>query len=117
MKRAIVFLTVLCLVLVVIVSAEYFYSKDLKKHTNGIISVCEQNGNFTECAKDLSEIMNDRKVINRLFYSRDTASRILSEIKKLEVFAKGEQTVDAKAQLESIKLLFKTLYRFNANEA
>lgn len=120
MKRGIIFLTVLCSLLASVVASEYFYSKNLKDNTEEIITACESSQSddrFSKCAEDLGALMKSRKLINRLFYSRDTAERIISEIEKLKAYAEGGNTSDMKAQLESIKFLYETLYRFNANEA
>ena len=116
MKRAVIFLIVLCLILVVIVSTEFFYSKNLKKHTNEIIKDCETDCNFSLCAEQLRSIMANRKIINRLFYSKNIIKKIESEIDKLEIYAIENQKSDAKVQLKNIKFLYHTLFRFNANE-
>ncbi len=115
MKRGIVFLTILCSLLTAVVASEYFYSKNLKMNTEKILSEYETSEDFLSCADRLSTLMRDRKIVNRLFYSRDTAEKITSEIEKLKVYAKEQNKVDAKAQLENIKFLYETLYRFNAN--
>ncbi len=119
MKRGIIFLTALCSLLLIVVTSEYFYSKNLKKNTEKIIETCEDSHNddrFIKCADDLNELMKNRRFINRMFYSKDIAERIISEIEKLNIYAMGDNISDTKAQLESIKFSFETLYRFNANE-
>ena len=116
MKRSIIFLIALCLFLSIIVISEFLYTRNFKEKTNEIIKSCEQNDNFVACAKRLDDIMSKRKFVNRLFYSRNTAKQIESEIEKLKVYANENEISDANAQLKNIKFLYNTLYRFNAKE-
>ena len=51
-----------------------------------------------------------------MFYSKDLTDKILSEIEKMRHLAGGDNIADARAQLECVRYLFGSLYRFNADQ-
>lgn len=119
MKRSIIFLIILVALLLTAVTAEYLYSKSLKHKANDIISEysdADSEKEYDECADRLHELIDHRQFINRLFYSKDLTDKIMSEIEKMRHLSGGDNIADAKAQLESVKYLFGSLYRFNADQ-
>ena len=119
MKRSIIFLIILTILLSTAIAAEYFYSKSLKNEANEIIKKYENADSeqeYGECADKLCELIDHRQFVNRLFYSKDLTDKILSEIEKMRHLSRGDNIADAKAQLENVKYLFKSLYRFNADQ-
>lgn len=119
MKRSVIFLIILTALLLTAIASEYFYSKDLKQKANIIIrdySEADSEAEYNECADKLYELIDHRQFINRLFYSKDLTDKILSEIEKMRHLSGGDNMADAKAQLEGVKFLFGSLYRFNADQ-
>lgn len=119
MKRSIIFLSILVTLMAGAIASEYFYSKSLKSEAKSVIEEYRDADSyeaFEQCAKKLKDIVDHRKVINMLFYSRDITQKMLSEIEKMNLLASGDNIADASAQLESVKYLFDSIYRFNANQ-
>lgn len=117
MKRNIIFIAILSGLLITIISTEIIYSYNFKKITSDTINQCQngQKNDYIKCADKLYNIMKKRKVINRLFYSKDITHQVIAETKKLKVYADRNELGDAKVSIENIKYLFKSLYRFNEN--
>jgi len=111
-KRNIVFIVVLLCLLTAIVSAEKIYTSNFKKVTDDIIN----KNDYLNCAQKLCEVMEKRKIVNRLFYSKDITHQIINEAKKLEVYATQNELSDAKASVENIRFLLKSLCRFNESK-
>ena len=117
MKRNVIFIIVLFLLLTAIVSAERIYTNDFKRATGEIIDNCgEQRVDYIDCADKLYSLMNKRKAVNRLFYSKDITHQVINEAKKLKVYAEQNELSDAKASVETLRFLFKSMCRFNENK-
>ncbi len=116
MKRNIIFIITLFSLLLTIVTVEKTYTNNFRNITNKTIGQCNDSDNssdFIECANQLFQIMSKRKFTNRLFFSKDITEQIINETKKLKVYATENELSDAKASVENLKFLFKSLYRFN----
>ena len=117
MKRNIIFIIVLFSLLAAIVSAECIYTNNFKKATDELIDGCgEDKIGFLNCAEKLCDLMKQRKIVNRLFYSKDVTHQVINEANKLKVYAEQNELSDAKASIETLKFLFKSLYRFNETQ-
>ncbi len=116
MKRNIIFIVTLFLLLLMIVTIEKIYIKEFKTETDIIMEQCdntEQNSTLLNCSDKLFKMLNKRRFVNRIFFSKETTEQMINEIKKLKVYATENQLSDAKATIENIKFLLKTMLRFN----
>ncbi len=108
MKRSVIFLSILILLLAAAVLSEYFYSVALENKAQSIIQDDSQNTHVR-----LSELMQDKKALNKLFFPKSKTERIINEINKLKIYEQNDDGTQVLVQKENLRYLIKGLCRFN----
>ena len=115
MKRSIILLSILISMLAGAVTAEYFYSANIVKNAKDIIKTCDKTADYKKCAIELKEMLDNRKVLNRIFYSKDKTENLMQEIDIMIDISQIGSIAEKKEQLDRIEKAIDRLNSFNAN--
>lgn len=104
--------------LICAVTSEYLYCKSISTEADRIFERFDDANtadDYFECAGVLRRFIESKRSTNKIFFSKDLTDKLICETDKLADIAKGDSTSDTKAQLENVRFLFKSIYRFNVD--
>lgn len=118
MKRSIIFLCILVTLLIAAVSTEYIYCKSISQKASEMLEKfdgAQSTDDYYAYALLLRKFTQSNKKTNEIFFSKDLTDKLLCETDKLLHIAQGGSISEARVQLENIRFLFKSIYRFNVD--